>query len=546
MDSHTPEDAADKGWLRNVKFDALSGFLVFLIALPLCIGIAQASEYPAMAGIITAIVGGLLTGLVSNSELTIKGPAAGLIVIAAGCVLEYAELYTDGDKIAAYRMALAVGVAAGVIQILFGLLRTGILGEFFPLSAVHGMLAAIGVIIASKQMHIVLGTSVAGEPLEQIQHLPHSLLHLNPEVALIGAASLVILFGIPLFKSQLVRRIPAPMVVLIVAVLMGRLFNLSEEHQYVLFGHEYTLSPTLLVEEVNLWTAFFTPDFSHLWTPTGMKYVVMFALVGTLESLLSAKAIDLLDPKHRKTDLNRDVLAVGMANTLTAMIGGLPMISEIVRSCANINNGARTRWANVFHGLFLLLFVLIAPGLIHQIPKAALAAMLVYTGCRLASPSEFIKTYKIGFDQFAIFLTTLVVTVCTDLLIGIGAGIAVQFGMHLAHGCGVNGLFKPQLTVEELDAETVVIRVSRSAIFTNWILFKQRLEKLGLVEGKHLILDMSNTRIVDNTVLEKLHEMEREFHHHGLRLEITGFDQHRPISTHPHSTRRKTQALTEA
>src|SRR5690606_30517270 len=134
----------------------------------------------------------------------------------------------------------------------------------------------------------------------------------------------------------------------------------------------------------------------------------------------------------------------------------------------NINNGARTRWANVFHGLFLLLFVLIAPGLIHQIPKAALAAMLVYTGCRLASPSEFIKTYKIGFDQFAIFLTTLVVTVCTDLLIGIGAGIAVQFGMHLAHGCGVNGLFKPQLTVEELDAETVVIRVSRSAIFTNW------------------------------------------------------------------------------
>jgi MFS superfamily sulfate permease-like transporter len=532
------------GLRENLKFDLVSGFLVFLIALPLCLGIAQASEFPPIAGILTAIIGGLLTGLLSNSELTIKGPAAGMIVIVAGCVMEYSELYTNGDKFAAYRMALAVGVVSGIVQILFGLFRTGILGEFFPLSAVHGMLAAIGVIIAAKQIHIVLGhLNVAGEPAEQIVHIPHSVMHLNPEVACIGIVSLSILFGLPLIKHPLARRIPGPMVVLILAVAMGMYFDLAHEHNYQLFGHEYMLTPSLLVDEVSLWTAFVTPDFSHLLTATGLKYIVMFSLVGTLESLLSAKAIDLLDPWHRKTNLNSDLLAVGVANTATSFVGGLPMISEIVRSSANINNGARTRWANVFHGLFLLLFVLLAPALIHQIPKAALAAMLVYTGYRLASPQEFIKTYQIGVDQLAIFITTLVVTVATDLLIGIGAGIAVQLGIHMLNGCGVNGLFKPQLTVEDLDDETVVVRVNCSAIFTNWIFFKKKLETLGLANRKHVVLDMSGTHIVDNTVMEKLHEMELEFHYSGLRLEITGFEGHKPVSDHPHSTRRKAREL---
>ncbi|MBI3466850.1 MAG: SulP family inorganic anion transporter [Planctomycetes bacterium] len=520
--------------------DLLSGFLVFLIALPLCLAISLASGYPAIAGVFTAIIGGVVGACLSNSSLTIKGPAAGLIVIALGAVTEFGQLYGTEN---AYRMALAVGVAAGVIQILFAIFRTGILGEFFPTSAVHGMLAAIGVIIISKQVPIALGLGNAGEPLHLLAKIPENFVHANPEIAAIGGVSLVILFGFPLLKKWIKNRffqmVPAQMIVLLVAVPMGLYFDLEHEHTYTFgSGADYKIGPQFLVDvPMNMFAALTTPDFRALTSAVGWKWVVYFALIGTLESMLSAKAIDMIDPWRRKTNLDRDMLAVGIGNTLSAFVGGLPMISEIVRSRANLDNGARTRLSNLFHGLFLLGFVALLPWLIHRIPLAALASMLIYTGFRLASPGEFVHVFKIGKEQFAIFATTAVAVLATDLLEGIAIGIGLKFALHLINGAPISALFKPRVVVDQRDDTSYKVTVHQAAVFSNWILFKRQLD--ALEDAKFVTLDLSNTRLVDHTVMEKLHELEIEYHESHRELTITGLDDHRPFSSHPLAARKK-------
>ncbi len=523
---------------RYARHDVLAGFLVFLIALPLCLGIALASGYPAIAGVFSAIIGGLLTPWISNSELTIKGPAAGLIVIALGAITEFGAVYGPER---AYRLVLGVGVAAGVLQIIFGLTRSGILGEFFPITVVHGMLAAIGVIIMSKQVHITLGvTDVKGDPLALLAQIPRSLTRLNPEIAVIGVVSLLILFLLPLVRNRYVRMIPAPMLVILVAVPLGIFFNLAHEHTYSFVAHKYPLGEKFLVTVPNnLFAAIAFPDFTALATPSGWKWVVFFALIGSLESLLSAKAIDLIDPWKRKTNMNRDLLAVGLGNTVSASLGGLPMISEIVRSKANVDNGARTRFANLFHGLFLLGFAALVPGLIHRIPLAALSAMLVYTGFRLASPREFISVTRIGKEQLLIFLATLVGVLATDLLIGVAIGIAVELAIHLIYGVPLRSLFKPFLDIEPRDDGTCVIRAGGSAIFSNWIPFKRQIEHIGLSQRNNLVIDLSETRLVDHSVMEKLHELQEEFEQEGLSLELSGLESHRKLSEHLFSARRR-------
>jgi MFS superfamily sulfate permease-like transporter len=523
---------------RYARHDVLAGFLVFLIALPLCLGIALASGYPAIAGVFSAIIGGLLAPWISNSELTIKGPAAGLIVIALGAFTEFGAVYGPER---AYRLVLGVGVAAGVLQIIFGLTRSGILGEFFPITVVHGMLAAIGVIIMSKQVHITLGvTDVKGDPLELLAEIPRSLTRLNPEIAVIGGVSLLILFLLPLVRNRYVRMIPSPMLVILVAVPLGIFFDLAHEHTYSFVSHNYPLGEKFLVTVPNnLFAAIAFPDFTALATPSGWKWVVFFALIGSLESLLSAKAIDLIDPWKRKTNMNRDLLAVGLGNTVSASLGGLPMISEIVRSKANVDNGAQTRFANLFHGLFLLGFVALVPGLIHRIPLAALSAMLVYTGFRLASPLEFISVTRIGKEQLFIFLATLVGVLATDLLIGVAIGIAVELAIHLIYGVPLRSLFKPFLDIEPRDDGTCVIRAGGSAVFSNWIPFKRQIEHIGLNQRNNLVIDLSETRLVDHSVMEKLHELQEDFEQEGLSLELTGLESHRKLSEHSFSARRR-------
>jgi MFS superfamily sulfate permease-like transporter len=530
------------GLLANARFDLVAGFLVFLIALPLCLAISLASGYPAVAGVFTAIIGGVIGCVISNSELTIKGPAAGLIVIAVGCVTEFG--FTGGRDpaadLAAYRLALGVGVAAAVIQIVLGLLRTGILGEFFPISTVHGMLAAIGVIIILKQIPVAIGLKATGEPLELLGHLPDMLRNMNPEIALIGFISLLILFGKPWIKNRYVKMVPAPLLVVLVAIPMSLFFDLTHEHTYTLSGHQYVVGEQHLVSVPgNLLAAITTPDFSGLTQPAAWKWVVMYAVIGTLESLLSARAIDLLDPYRRQTDLNRDILAVGVGNLAASFVGGLPMISEIVRSRANIDSGARTRMANLFHGLLMLLCVALLPAVLHLIPLAALASMLIYTGFRLAHPREFVHMFQIGPEQFVIYLATIVGVLATDLLAGIGIGIAVKLIIHLINGASPRSLLRPRLDLEPLDDHTCRIAASRAVVFSNWIPFRRQIMTEGLAQRRNVVIDLSETRLVDHTVMEKLHELQDDFAREGLSLEIAGLDAHRPLAAHPLAARKK-------
>ncbi|MBL8797722.1 MAG: SulP family inorganic anion transporter, partial [Planctomycetia bacterium] len=287
----------------------------------------------------------------------------------------------------------------------------------------------------------------------------------------------------------------------------------------------------------NLFDAINTPDFSGLLQPKAWKWVFMFAIIGVLESMLSAKAIDSIDPWKRRTNLDGDNLAVGLANLVASLVGGLPMISEIVRSKANIDNGARTRFANMFHGLFLLLFVASVPWLIHRIPMAALGAMLVYTGFRLASPREFANVYMIGREQLVVFVATIIAVLATDLLVGILIGIGVEFVIHFMNGLPLGSVFKPPLSVEELDDKTYIVRVREAAVFTNWIPLRRCINNLN--GDRDVVVDLSETLLVDHTVMEKLHALEKEFEQNQRRLEVTGLDDHFPFSGHPQAARRK-------
>jgi MFS superfamily sulfate permease-like transporter len=541
-------DAA--GFLTYVQHDAAAGFLVFLIALPLCLGISVASGFPPIAGVFAAVVGAVVTTFISNAELTIKGPAAGLIVIVLGAMQAFG--YTAGrDPVAdmnAYRMTLAVGIVAGVLQVTFGLLRAGALGDFFPTAVVHGMLAAIGVIIVLKQLPVAVGQKAAGEPLEILRELPDTLAHLNPRIACIGVSSLLLLFAWPYLRNWLrvpwLKGIPGQLVVLLVAVPLGMFFGLGHDHTYDFAGHAYPVGPSFLVNVPrNLLAAVSFPDFSVFAAPAtrgaGLLWVVMFALIGSLESLLSAKAIDMVDPWRRKTRLDRDLLAVGLANVAVAVIGGLPMISEIVRSKANIDNGARTRFADLWHGLFLAAFVALVPGLVCTIPLAALAAMLVYTGCRLASPNEFVSVYKIGREQLVIFASTLVGVLATDLLVGVIIGITVKFVIHMLNGLPLRTTFKPFLEVVVLDDSTVQVDARGSAVFSNWIPFRRQICRLGLEQHHNVIVNLKGTRLVDHSVMEGLHELQSDFERVGLSLEVVGLDEHQSLSAHPLATRRQ-------
>lgn len=530
------------GFLRHLSSDLMSGFLVFLIALPLCLAISIASGFPPIAGIFTAIVGGFVATLISNSELTIKGPAAGMIVIVLGCVEDFGgNGLSDGvwsaTDLTAYKAALAVGVAAAVLQILFGFFRAGILGEFFPSTVVHGMLAAIGAIIIIKQFPVALGVVGAkGSPLEMLRQFPEYIKAANPAIAAIGLTSLLIMFAWPSLQKRqaFLKSIPAPLIVLLVAVSMGIGFGLIHEHSYTLQGHEFQLSESYLVDMPDRVFGMFDditgPDFAVLTQGKAWKWVMLFFLIGTLESLLSAKAIDLLDPWKRKSSMDRDCVAVGGGNLAASLVGGLPMISEIVRSKANIDNGAKTRFANFWHGIFLLLCVALIPFALHRIPLAALAAMLVYTGSRLAHPSEFVHVYRIGKEQLAIFVTTMVMVLATDLLIGVAAGIILKMIIHLSNGVPLRTLFKPYVEVQSVDKRTSRIVAHESAVFSNWIPFRRQIEQIGLVQNRNLIVDLSDTKLVDHSVMEKMEEMQQDFLKEGLTLEIHGLDTLRPFS----------------
>jgi MFS superfamily sulfate permease-like transporter len=509
------------------KTDLISGFLVFLIALPLCLGIAKASGFPPIAGVLTAVLGGIITGFFSNSELTIKGPAAGMIAIVLGAMVDFGYVQ-DGDAAInnrAYQFVLAVGVVAGVAQILFGLFRAGILADFCPMAPVHGLLASIGLIIISKQLHPVFGGKAPPlGPIECYKKIPDTILHMDPHVATIGLISLLIMFGYPWLKSRVaaVGKVPAQLIVLIVAIPLGQFFKLSADK--------------LVNLPAKLSDAIVFPDFSRMTDTTSLKWIVMFALVGTLESMLSAKAIDVLDPWKRKTNMNRDVLGVGVANTVSSLLGGLPMISEILRSSANISNGARTRLSNAFHGMFLLLAILISGPLVKMIPLAALGAMLVFAGFRLASPKEFLHMWHVGKEQFLIFCLTIGFIIPEGhLLDGIFVGMGAELLINIINGAKLGKLFKPAVDVTS-NAEAAQVVVHSPLIFSNWISFKRRIDTLDA--APKVTIDVAHARLIDHTAMGKLLELQRTFFESGRTLTLTGLDDFSPLGSDPTSARK--------
>ncbi len=519
-----PKDGL-QGLQQNFGKDIVSGFTVFLLALPLSLGIAKASDFPPLMGLITAIIGGMLVSFVMGSRLTIKGPAAGLIVIVAGSVAEFG----GGEK--GWHLALGAMLVAGVIQILFGVLKLGKLVDFFPLSAIHGMLAAIGLIIIAKQIPILLDINPfltkGKSPLQLYAAIPSFLQVIDIKATCIGVVSLVVLFGWPHIKNKYVKMVPAPLVVLLIAIPAELLMNFQTSEPSYALVHIGNLLDNI---KVNI-------SFSGLSsTGTFIKYVVMFALVGTLESLLTVKAIDLLDPYKRKSDANKDLIAVGIGNTLAAILGGMPMISEVARSSANVNSGAQTRWANFFHGFFVLVFVLLGSHLIELIPNTALAAMLITVGIKLAHPKEFIHVFQIGKEQLAVFLITIFFTMYEDLLVGIGAGIALKLILHFLHGAPLSYFFKAP-TIVSFEGDEYLVEISEAAIFTNFLGIKRKLE--AIPTGFHVTIDLENTHFIDHSVLESLHHFKHDYEATGGRVEIIGTDNHELISKHEMAARKK-------
>lgn len=508
------------GWAglkQNFTVDAMSGFMVFMLALPLSLGIAKASEFPAIYGLITAIVGGLIVSFFSGSLLSIKGPAAGLIVIASGAVTAFGV----EDKALGWHFALGAIVVAGILQIIFGLLKLGKFSDYFPGSAIHGMLAAIGIIIMSKQIHNLLGIDPSllegKEPLELLAMIPSSILHENPHLTEIGTACLAVLVLLSYIKNQHIKKIPPPMVVLAIAIPLGFILHIKTEDH---LGNYAMVKVENIIDVVK--SSPINVNFGGITAHPGtfVQYVILFALIGSIESLLTVNAIDKMDTFKRKSDPNKDLLAVGIGNTISGILGGLPMISEVARSSANVINGAKTRWANFFHGLFLLISLIIAVPFINLIPNAALAAMLIFVGFKLAHPKEFKHMWHVGKDQFLIFITTVILTLSADLLIGVLSGIVLEIFINFFHGASLKGAFTTKDSHVVIKDGNFILELSHDAVFTNILGLKRSIDSIP--PKQNVIIDFSKAKIVDHTTMVALHHFAEIYHENGGTIHFEG------------------------
>lgn len=511
------------GLKAHFKDDILAGFSVSLIALPLCLGIAIASGVPPLAGLITAIIGGILASRISGTFVTISGPAAGLIVITLGAAEAMGGAGAQSG-FAGYPHALGAIVIGGLIMAIFGLLKVGKVGDYFPSAAVHGMLAAIGIIIIIKQFFPAIGApSPSGEILEVGAEMPYAFLEYNPFALSIALVSLAVLIIHPFLKVKIIKIIPAPMWVLIFTIPMAAILGTGHlamvEMPHNLFGKG----------------GFEFPSFEKIGESAFWIAVAGFALVSAIESLLSAKAVDSLDPYKRNSNLDKDLVSMGAGSSLAATIGGLPMISEIVRSSANVNNGAKTQWSNFFHGSFLLVYLLVGVFIIEMIPISALAAMLVFTGFRLASPKEFKHMYQVGMMELEVFIVTLVAVLATDLIIGIVIGILFKYILVLFKGTKFKELFKSHLTIDIVD-KVKVIRLEGSQIFSNYLSLKKKMDS-GVEKYDELILDFTQVAFVDHTVMEHLEDYARQAKLNGKEVHITNVESLNPVSNHPLAAR---------
>jgi MFS superfamily sulfate permease-like transporter len=502
-----------------IAADLRAGTVVFLVAMPLCLGVAQASGAPLLSGILAGILGGLLTGLLSGSHTSVSGPAAGLTAIVA------AQIVTLGS----FENFLLAVVLAGVFQVGFGILRAGGMAAFVPSAVIDGLLAAIGLILILKQIPHVFGhdTDPEGEmSFQQIDHentfseLMQTLAHIHPGATLIGVSSIAILWAWSSVPQLARLKLPASFVVVIFGLIS--VFAFRQAGGRWLLGGEHLVR----LPEANGLMDFFsnlqTPNWKEWLNPAIYTSAVTIAIVASLETLLNLEAVDKLDPKHRQSPANRELVAQGIGNTLCGMIGGLPMTSVIVRSSVNIHSGCQTRLSTVFHGFLLLISVLFLARWLNYIPISCLAAILFMTGLKLASPKLCVKMWKAGRSQFLPFIVTVLAILFTDLLTGVLIGLAVSVGFILH-----SNLKRPvrQLVEKHLGGEVLRLQLSEHVSFLSRPGLEQTLRDAK--QGTHILLDAHDTSYIDPDVLRLIHDYrDRIAPQNGIEVSLTGFRDH--------------------
>ena len=480
---------------RDLKYDLPASIVVFLVALPLCLGIAMASGAPLFAGVLTGVIGGIVVASISGSPLSVSGPAAGLTTIVAASIM----------KLGAYEAFLLAVVIAGVIQLILGFIKAGMIGNYFPSSVIIGMLAAIGITIILKQLPIAFGMTEAHafelEDGHGIGVFTDTILNtVNWGVTIICFISLAILIYWPSIKG--LNKVPAPLAVVLLGVGLGFAFQGTS---LSLNGNNHFVSIPVVSSFNEFLGLFIFPDFTQITNKDVWTVAITIAIVASLETLLSIEAVDKIDPFKRNSPTNRELLAQGVGNMTSGLLGGLPLTSVIVRSSANANSGGRTRQSAIFHGIWLLVALLAIPSLINYIPLGCLAAILLHTGYKLAKPELFKSMYKKGLDQFIPFAITVIAIVATDLLTGVGVGIVVATFYILRANLQNAYKFK----VEEIENKTTaVLTLAEEVSFLNKAPIQQKLYDMPKNVEK-IIIDGNKSKFIDKDVIEVIKDFEQ-------------------------------------
>lgn len=493
-------------WLRH---DLAAGLSVFLVALPLCLGIALASGAPLYSGILAGIIGGLVVPMISRSPLAVSGPAAGLTTLVAASILLL------GD----FKIFLLTVIVAGLFQLILGLLKLGVIAHYFPSSVIKGMLAGIGIILISSQIPVALGYDQPDfwtdgflelfSSTQVLGNLKEFSGYISLGSVLITVASLTAMVLIQTYKSKWKYTVPAPLAAVLIGVLLNYLF--------MNFIPSLALKPSQLVHiPDNIFSEISFPDFSKLFSTTSIwKDGIVIGLLATIETLLCVEAIDKLDKYNRITPVNRELVAQGVGNMVCGLLGAIPITAVIVRGSANVDAGGRTRLSAITHGVFLLLAVMLIPFVLNMIPYPALAAILLITGYNLAKPRLFRSLYRQKWKQFIPFIVTIVFILLTDLLIGVSVGLVVAFYFIIQNNFREEFHYTPAIIDGK---ETGLIKLSSNVTFLNKIEIKKLLEEIP--EGTTLTIDGSESLFIDYDVLEIINEFKNKAKDRNIDLNL--------------------------
>ncbi|HCP40315.1 MAG TPA: hypothetical protein DIT65_00850 [Cryomorphaceae bacterium] len=521
-----------KGLIQNWKSDLIAAVSVALIALPLSLGIALAAGAPAMAGIFSAVIGGVVTTFYRGGHISVNGPAKGVI----GVILLGIVLMDDGTG-QAFNYVLAAIVVSGALQSLLGIFKLGRVADIFHGSVIQGLLAAIGIIIFAKQIHVALGThsnssNIVDNLVDAVRMIPES----NPFVVMISLAGLLMI----LFNSKITNRffhfLPVPMWVIVLSLPFVYIFNFFEHHKIALLGASFTVGPELLLDiPDSIMDSIMHPNFGKIRSLEFWSIVFSLLIITSIEHLAIAKAVDKIDPYQRKTDLNKDLTGIGISTMVAGFLGGLPIISVIIRSTVNIHNGAKTKWSNMYQGLLLLLFIFVLSPVMRQVPLCAFAILLVHTGFKLASPAVFKQVYNQGIEQLVFFMATMIMTLYTNLLVGLlGGSILVLVTHILLARIPVPQFFRlvysNRTRLISLPDGSYIFKVRGIANFLGIIKLDKMISEVP-ADGD-VNIDLSETRLVDMSFMDYLVEFLNKQRASGGKVLITGLDGHISSSTY--------------